>query len=415
MRKKIVLGLLIQVAVLVLLAPAASAHGERAQEAFLKARTVGWINTHFEPGEGAEVREGESGEDEIFIGQGEMVTVSGTTTLMESWPGTLAGGDPRTGFINLISPGPVITIREKSINGVSAPHRIEIQKGGIYEYEIVFAGRTPGRWHVHPSFSVKGAGTLLGPGMWINVEAVDGYENNIELAAGGTINLESYGTTFVWIFSTITFVIGMGWMFYWTLRKRTVQNLAVTSQIPLNTDGMSVGLITKADHRNMNLFLIVTVALTVGMFIYQAVAWPDKLPQQVIEFAPPVAEQPGSPPDAIGTRAEFNSDGDVMTLTARVTNTGESDIELSEFTISTLTFTNPDVAEAPPGGAELSVEPSATVEGGATEELTLTLADPRWEDDQLIPTAESQFEIAGLLVFDDGTWAEVHAPLIVQF
>jgi methane/ammonia monooxygenase subunit B len=395
-----------------MLAPAASAHGERAQEAFLKMRTVGWVSTVFD---GGEVREGESGEEEIFIDQGEMVTVTGTTTLMDQWPGTLAGGDPRTGFINLISPGPVITIREKTINGVSAPHRIEITKGGIYEYEIVFAGRTPGRWHVHPSFSVKGAGTLLGPGRWVNVEAVDGYENNIELASGDTINLESYGTSFVWIFSTITFVIGMGWMFYWTLRKRTVQNLAVTSQIPLNTDGMSVGLITKADHRNMNLFLIVTVALTVGMFIYQAVAWPDKLPQQVIEFAPPTAEQPGAPPEALGTRAVWDADSNTMTITADVTNTGESDIELAEFTTSTLTFSNPDVEEVQPEGAELVVEPSATIDGGATETLTITLTDPRWDDDQLIPAAESQFEIAGLLVFDDGTFAELHAPMLVDF
>jgi hypothetical protein len=251
--------------------------------------------------------------------------------------------------------------------------------------------------------------------MWVNVEAVDGYENNVTLASGDTINLESYQTSFVWIFSTITFVIGMGWMFYWTLRKRTVQNLAVTSQIPLNTDGMSVGLITKADHRNMNLFLIVTVALTVGMFIWQAVVFPDKLPQQVIEFAPPVAEQPGPAPTAIGTEARWNASDNVMTLTARVTNTGDSDIELAEFTISTLTFTNPDVGEEAPGGAEMSVEPSATIGGGDTEELTLSLPDPRWEDDQLIPTAESQFEIAGLLVFNDGTFAEVHAPLLVDF
>jgi len=412
MRRRIVVALTLGLALLVASAPAASAHGERAQEAFLKMRTVGWVNVEFS---GGEVRQGESGEDEIFVGQGEEVRITGITTILSAWPGTLAGGVPGTGFINVIAPGPVVTIREKTINGVSAPHRISIKKGGIYQFDMTIAGRTPGRWHVHPSFSVKGAGTLLGPGRWINVEPVDGYTNPVTLASGEVINLENYQLSFVWIYSLITFIIGMAWMFYWTLRKRTVQNLAVTLQIPLNTDGMSVGLITKEDHRNMNWFLIVTLVLTVGMFIYQAVVWPDKIPQQVIEFAPPAFEQVGAVPVATGLEAAYDANTTTVTMEAEVTNTGDRDLVLVEFTTSTLTFVNPEVEPATLEEAELAVAPGGAVGAGETVTLTLTLADERWELDKLIPTAESQLEIVGLLVFDDGTFAEVHAPLKTEF
>lgn len=412
MRRQIVVALTLGVVLLVVSAPAAYAHGERAQEAFLKMRTVGWVNVEFS---GGEVRQGESGRDEIFVGQGEEFTISGITTILNAWPGTLAGGVPGTGFINVIAPGPVVLMREKTINGVSAPHRIEIEKGGIYQFEMTIAGRTPGRWHVHPSFSVKGAGTLLGPGQWINVEPVEGYTNPVTLANGDVINLENYQLPFVWIYSLITFIIGVAWMLYWTLRKRTVQNLAVTSQIPLNTDGMSVGLILKEDHRNMNWFLIVTLVLTVGMFIYQAVKWPDKLPQQVIQFAPPPLEQAGAVPVATGIEADYDANSSTVTMEAEVTNTGDRDLMLAEFTTSTLTFANPEVEPPTLDEAELGVAPGGSVGAGETATLSLTLADPRWEGDKLIPTTESQLEIVGLLVFDDGTFAEVHAPLKLVF
>lgn len=415
MQRRVRLALLVGAGLLLASAVPADAHGERAQEAFLKMRTVGWVGVEYD---GGELREGEGGGDEIFIAQGETVTLTGTATLMEQWPNSLASGDPRTGFINVIAPGPVITIREKSINGVSAPHRIAIEKGDVYQFEMVFAGRTVGRWHIHPAFSVKGAGTLLGPGAWVNVTENSDYTNDVTLANGDVINLENYQLPFVWIYSTVTFLLGMGWMFYWTLRKRTVQNLAVTSQIPLNTDGKNVGLITKADHRNMNWFLLAALVVTFGGFIYQIVAWPDKIPQQVIEFAPPVLEDQPDFVTANGLSSTWDEGSDTVTLTVELTNTGEDDMEVAEFTTSTLRFVNPDVQDATGSAAEMTVEPSGSIGAGETQEVTLTLTDERWADDQLIPSAESQLEMSGLVLLDSGgdtDFAEVHAPLGLEF
>ena len=87
-------------------------------------------------------------------------------------------------------------------------------------------GRRPGRWHVHPSFAVKGAGTVLGPGQWINVERKSGgFTSPVTLYNGKTINMENYGLNMVWIFQILGFLLGMVWMLYWTAGKRNPDGL----------------------------------------------------------------------------------------------------------------------------------------------------------------------------------------------
>ena len=265
---------------------------------------------------------------------------------------------------------------------------------------MVVAGRRPGKWHVHPSFSVKGAGTLLGPGEFITVEEnPDGFSNPVTLEGGSTVNLENYQLPFTWIWLVLTFLIGLAWMIYWTVPKRTVTNLAVTSQIPLNTDGMDYGLITKKDHRNMNWFAIGTALLLLVGWIYQAQAFPTKIPQQIFQFAPPdpaIAKVPVFAEVGLGS-AEYDSASQTMTIQVPVTNTGETPMDLEQFTTTTLKFTTGTGA----GPGVMTVTPSATVEPGASPTmLTLTMKDPAWEAEHLVPIGESQLLISGVLVFE---------------
>jgi len=363
----------------------AQAHGERAQEAFLRMRTIGWVDVAF---------------SKDTVRQGETFTITGTAKILDAWPTNLAKGNPNTGYIAVIAPGPVVMLKERTINGVSAPSRIDIQKGRIYEFSMTVAGRRTGRWHVHPSFSVKGAGTLLGPGQWITVqENPDGFTNDVKLVGGGTINLENYQLTFTWIWLVITFLIGLAWMIYWTVPKRTVTNLAVTSQIPLNTDGMAYGLITKKDHRNMNWFAIGTALLLVAGWLYQANAFPTKMPLQVIQFAPP---QPAIAEEAVfakaaGANAQYDSATKTMTMEVDVTNSGSAPMELKEFTAAYLKFTTGTTA----GPGVLVAAPQATVDPGATTKLTLTMKDPVWEEELLVPIGESQLLVTGIMVFEN--------------
>jgi methane/ammonia monooxygenase subunit B len=401
--RRVLWAALVAGALLVASAPAASAHGERAQEAFLRMRTVSWIDTTF---------------SRTTVKQGETFTISGTTKVLDAWPTNLAKGNPNTGYIGLIAPGPVVLLKERTINGVSAPSRIDVQKGRIYEYSMTVAGRRPGRWHVHPSFSVKGAGTLLGPGEWITVEENSaGFSNPVTLESGSTVNLENYQLPFTWIWLVLTFLIGLAWMIYWTVPKRTVTNLAVTSQIPLNTDGMEYGLVTKKDHRNMNLFALGTALLLLAGWVYQAAAFPTKMPQQIFQFAPPdpaIASAPVFAKVRLG-EATYDSATKTLTIDAQVTNTGQTPMNLTQFTTTTLKFTTGTTD----GPGVMTVKPAATVQpGSAPTKLTLTIKDPAWEEEHLVPIGESQLLITGILVFEAGgekNYSELEANLKPRF
>ena len=377
-------------------APAASAHGEAAQEAFLRMRTVAWINVNY---------------SKTTVKQGETFTITGTAKILDAWPTNLAAGDPNTGYIGLIAPGPVVLLKERTINGVSAPSRIDVQRGRIYEFSMTVAGRRPG----------AGTCTRRSPSRepapcsaraWITVEEnPDGFSNPVTLEGGSTVNLENYQLTFTWIWLILTFLIGLAWMIYWTVPKRTVTNLAVTSQIPLNTDGMDYGLITKKDHRNMNLFAIGTALLLLAGWIYQAAAFPTKMPQQIFQFAPPTRRSPrrrcsprrrwGRPtttrqpdPDHRGARHQHRPGAD------------EPD---------PVHHHDPEVHHRRRPG-RVVVTPSATVAPGSSPTtLTLTMKDPAWEAEHLVPIGESQLLITGIMVFEtaDGqmNYTELEANL----
>ena len=405
--RRVLWATLIAGAMLVGSAPAAFAHGERAQEAFLRMRTVAWIDVTY---------------SKTTVKQGETFTITGTAKILDAWPSNLAAGEPNTGYIGIIAPGPVVLLKERTINGVSAPSRIDVQRGRIYEFSMTVAGRRVGRWHVHPSFSVKGAGTLLGPGEFITVEEnPDGFSNPVTLAeSGSTINLENYQLSFTWIWLVLTFLIGLAWMIYWTVPKRTVTNLAVTSQIPLNTDGMDYGLITKKDHRNMNWFAIGTALLLLVGWIYQAQAFPTKMPQQIFQFAPPdpaIAKAPVFAETELAT-ADYDSGTQTMTIQVPVINTGQTPMDLQQFTTTTLKWTTGQGA----GPGVMNVSPSPTVEPGSPTSpttLTLTMKDPAWEAEHLVPIGESQLLITGVLVFEtpDGlvNYTELEANLKPRF
>src|SRR5439155_12580730 len=244
MRQQLLISLLVAIAGLLGTAMVASAHGENAQEGFLRMETVAFSNVTF---------------TKDTIKQGEDVTITGKATLLDTWPKTL--GEPSTGFVNITAPGPVLLMKDRLVNGMSAPDAIFVKKGNTYDFKLTLTGREPGRWHVHPTFAVEGAGTLIGPGQWITVQDTGGFTNNLTLLNGQTVNLETYGVGQMSIFQWLGFGLGMAWMLYWTVaaiggaNHRTVSKLPVTLRIPLNTDGQDIGLITKRDQRLSNMLL----------------------------------------------------------------------------------------------------------------------------------------------------------------
>jgi methane/ammonia monooxygenase subunit B len=410
MRRRLLLVLAAAVLVTVVPATAASAHGEKSQEGFLRMRTVGWTDVQF------------SGDT---VQQGQTITVTGKVRIMDAWPSSLAKGTPNTCFMSMISPGPTILIKERTINGVSMPTRIDCSKGQTYDFSMTFAGRRVGRWHVHPAFAVKGAGTLIGPGAWINVtENPAGFTNQATLLNGKTVNLENYQLPFIWIWLTLTFVIGMVWMIYWTVPKRTIPHLAVTSQIPLNTDGAAYGLITKKDHRNSTIMMLATVVLLGAGWIYQVANFPVKIPQQIIQFRPPPTVQPEPTVNiAAGkSKAVYDAGSHTVSLQILANNTGKEPAQLTQFAVADLTWFNQAVVAAKPTGPQaadtaypMTVQPD-TVAAGGSQQITITMPADVWiKQERLLPIGESQLTVTGLLRFQTPSGAksdlEVDEPL----
>src|SRR3981081_2108251 len=237
MTHRLLISLVLGVVALIGTALVASAHGENAQEAFLRMETVTFSNVNF---------------SKDSIKQGEDVTITGKATLLDTWPKTL--GEPTTGFVNITAPGPVMLMKDRLVNGMSAPDAIFVKKGNSYDFKLTLTGRQPGRWHVHPTFAVEGAGTLIGPGQWITVQDTGSFSNNLTLLNGQTVNLETYGVGQKSLFQWLGFGLGMAWMLYWTVPKigganhRTVSKLPVNLRVPLNTDGKGIWLITNVAH-----------------------------------------------------------------------------------------------------------------------------------------------------------------------
>jgi methane/ammonia monooxygenase subunit B len=371
--KRLVCTLLLALLLVGTTASAALAHGKAAQESFLRMETIAWYDVEY------------SGDGNLD--QGEEMTITGQVQILETWPDQLA--EPEVGFLGVAAPGPVVLLKERTVNGQPAPHSFTAEKGGTYEFEMTVSGRRPGEWHIHPIMGVEGAGSLLGPGQWITVNDTGTLTNEVTLYNGVNVDLENYQYGAVVGWHWIGFVIGMAWMLYWTVpyARRTVTRLAVTSQIPLNTDGKDIGLITARDHRNMNIFAGVTLLILVVGYIYQAVAWPVKIPIQVLRFEPQAIEvEPLA--EANMLQASFDRDTDTLTLRTEITNTSDEDIDVTGFTTSTLTF------EAD----ELTVEPQTTVAAGETEEVTVSVTSEEFESERLIPFSEAQRRITGVLL-----------------
>src|SRR5271167_5114161 len=78
----------------------AFAHGEAADEPFLKDLTVAFYDVHISP---------------TSIKVGEPVTITGKLTVLDTWPYTL--DPPQTAYITPVVPGPVFALTDRVVNG----------------------------------------------------------------------------------------------------------------------------------------------------------------------------------------------------------------------------------------------------------------------------------------------------------
>lgn len=381
--RALLLGLLLSLILTLGSATVALAHGENSQEGFLRMETAAFYDVQFSSDK---------------VKQGEQITITGKVKVLETWPSTL--GKPEVGYINVIVPGPTFFMRERTVNGQPQPGSILIEKGGVYEFKLVMEGRRPGNWHLHPVLYVEDSGGLIGPGQWTTVEAsAVGFSTPVKLATGETVDLQTYAKPLIFWFSFLGFIPGVIWMLWWTLKHRTVTNLAVTSQIPLNDPGEDIGLITKADHKVSTALAGVTVLLLVAGWFYIESAYPTRLPQQVRRLAPVPLAEPPSFAKAKATTAIYDPDTGALVIEAQVTNTGKEPMQVTSFVTSNLTFAVKNAGAA--GSFVLNAEP-AVVKPGETAKVKLTMQDKVWAERRLISVGKAELGVAGLLALESG-------------
>jgi methane/ammonia monooxygenase subunit B len=395
MRMRLALTLPLTVVLLMACARGAFAHGEAADEPFLKDLTVAFYDVHVAP---------------TSIKVGEPVTVTGSLRVLETWPYTL--DPPETAYITPVVPGPVFTLKDRVINGEEAPGSILVEKGGIYQFSMTLLGRDPGHWHVHPGIAVQGTGTLIGPGEWVTIEPGGApFKMDVSLLNGRTINLERYGGRFVWWWSLAGFIIGVIWMIYWTVPKRTVTRLAVTSQLPVNDDAPDIGLITARDHMWMDLLAGATIVMLVVGWVYMAYRYPVRLPQQTVRFAP----DPRSPGDRLAEvrsrGSTYDDKSDTLVMKLDVKNVGTSPLNVKDYIMAMTTFVNgtqEDEQKAGPADfvGKLNVVPDSPIAPGASAKVTLKMTSDLFDTERLVPLHDPQQAIAGLLRFQDSDGRE---------
>jgi methane/ammonia monooxygenase subunit B len=373
-------------------ATSVSAHGEIAQEGFVRMEAVGWWDVKF---------------SKTSLAQNENLDLSGTAKILETWPSNMSDGNPKICYFTVIEPGARFVLVDRKINGMEAPQSFFCQKGQTYNFDMTLRARDPGNWHVHPAIAVKESGSLIGPGQYIDISSSpSGFSFPITLLNGKNIDVEGYGTWLVLGFSAITLVLGMWWMLFWTApggRKRTINRLRVANELPLNQDGgPAVGVITKGDHRQCELIAGLTLVLVVGGFIWASAHYSGNIPLQVDWVTPPAAPAQAQLASANASNAIYDPSSDTLKIITSVTNTSKSPVTVNAFRAGNLTFLNP-LNGLPHGDYEyqMKVSPDGSIGPGSTQEVTLTIPGNVLRQQELLPLGQAQYVVAGVLELAD--------------
>ncbi len=371
-------------------APKVFAHGEAGDEPFLKNMTTAFYDVSISP---------------LEIEVGQPVIVTGTVKILETWPHTL--DTPEMAAVVPVVPGPVFVMKDRTINDQPAVGAFFVEKGGIYQFKMTLLGREPGKWHVHPGMAISGTGTLVGPGEWVTVKpSAKPFEFPVTLLDGKTIELNTYQGPFVWWWSFAGFLLGMAWMIYWTFTKRTVTNLAVTMQLPVNDDAPDIGLITPRDHFWMNVIAGLTILLLIVGWTYSATQYPVRWPQQTDWITPRFISSGDTMTETRTNGATYDDTTDTLTMKVQVKNVADSAITLNRVIIGMATFVPGGEEEQAKAGPRdfvgpLKVEPADPIAPGETKDLTVTITSSIFSTARLIPLNDPQQFVAALLRFEN--------------
>lgn len=355
------------------LAPSAQAHGERNQEPFLRMRTLHWYDLKWSASK---------------LKVNDELVVTGRVRAFEDWPNNLP--HPLSVFLSTAGPGSVMAKKESYVNEMPVIQSFGMVNGREYEFKLVLQARYPGRYHIHPSLLVNGAGPLAGPGSWVEVSgSVDDFVYPLNTLTGETIpNLATWGMETVVAWQGLWGAIALMWMLWWLRRPLFMpRHLALLR-------GREDLLITKADMIVGGVLAVGVVALVYGGARWADHKYPMTLPLQggkaVVD---PLPETTRSAEVKV-VRAVYDVPGRSMRMTLDIKNNSDKVLTVGEFTTANLRFVNkanPAAVAAVSADYPTDIVPKTglTVEGdkplapGGTARVTLDATDAIWELERL--------------------------------
>ncbi|PKO83759.1 MAG: methane monooxygenase/ammonia monooxygenase subunit B [Betaproteobacteria bacterium HGW-Betaproteobacteria-11] len=351
----------------------AFAHGEKAQEPFLRMRTVQWIDV-------AVTKTNLAVNDETVI--------TGKVHFMtnEHWPHSAA--KPELAFLNVSAAGPVMVRKASFVNGVNMVNSAKFDLGADYAFEIRLKASWPGKWHVHPMINVKDAGPLVGPGTWVEVTGSHAdFKDEMKTLTGETVNLETYGTENNVKWHVIWGLIAVAWLLWW-LAKPLFHSRYAKVKAELGDT-----LITGGDRMVSAVVLVVALGLTYYGYSAAEARYPVTLPLQSATATIPHSPSLVEGVKLVLDRATYRVPGRAMEMDVSITNTSSKPFRVGEFNTAGVRFLNPEVGVMDELTKQypsyllaekgLTVSDNTPIQPGETRKLHLVAQDAAWEVERL--------------------------------
>jgi len=386
--------------------PAASAHGEKSQAAFMRMRTIHWFDLNWS-------------KEEVPVN--DTMTISGKFFVFAGWPETV--DLPEISFLNIGIPGPVFIRAGSWIGGQLVPRSASLQLGETYEFKVLLKARRPGDWHVHTMMNVKGGGPIIGPGKWVTITGSMGsFTNPITTLTGETIDLEHYNLSNTYFWHAFWYALGLAWLGYWARKPMFIpRHIAVEG-------GKADSLISATDKKVGLGFAVGTIAIVALTMASTNEKYPVTTPLQAGLLRGIKSIEMPAPTVAVKIEdATYRVPGRAMQMTMTITNNGDSAVRLGEFNTAGVRFMDAAVSQDESGYPDdllaeegLTVSDNSPLAPGQSRTIQVTASDAAWEVYRLadlIYDPDSRF--AGLLFFYDEAgnrqMVTIDAPLIPTF
>ncbi|MBV1884353.1 MAG: methane monooxygenase/ammonia monooxygenase subunit B [Pseudomonadales bacterium] len=390
------------------------AHGEKAQQAGLRMRTMNWFDTEISP---------------RTVSVNEQVIITGKFMPSKHWPKHMASIEEMA-FLNVGVPGPKFIRVSSHVNGTPMIRSTSFELGKLYEYEIVLKARSPGHYHVHPVMSIKGAGPIIGPAFWVDVTGNQAdFVNTVTTLNGDTIDLETYGLSASIGLHAFWTVIALAWIAFWLRNMRTspvimprfiaVQKLGKERADEIITTRESlVGMFTVA---------IIVTLIGISYLVTEHFV-PRTIPLQTGWIPVEPMENPAENEKIkvkVGN-ATYRIPGRSFDVQLTITNNTPEPLRIGEFATANIRFINSDVLDIQPEDPDHLVASDSieilgdSIQPGKTSVVNMVVEDALWETQRLTSLVyDPDSFFAGLIFLYDETgnryYQEIAGIMIPSF